>query len=64
MAATTTIYFSDAHVPDLEAGKYELVINQSLQATEKVDYTFKEARFNFYVQGERFHVKPQEVHSV
>lgn len=62
-----TVEFIEFHKPGLTDGDYEIVVTQKLSTTDQkireADATFTSTR-NFTVAGERFDLKPADVHAV
>jgi hypothetical protein len=64
------IQFVESHVPSLKSGNYSIEVAQSLKATGDVrsitetDFPPVSIERHFSVQGPRFSLDPQEIHSV
>ena len=58
----THLQFGQHHIPALEAGDYSLTANQTL-SIDSYAQVFG-TTVNFSVQGERFSIRPTEIHSV
>ena len=59
-----SVKFLQRHEPALESGDYEITVKQSVTITDHASIGAFEAAKLFTVAGERFELKPTDVHSV
>lgn len=62
----THLQIGEFHIPALESGDYHIEVQQTLEKKGIIpeDYPAFESKISFSIQGERFHLLPNQVHSV